>query len=182
MTNAVEQRVIDLVAPLAAERGAEVFDVEYAGGVVRVYLDREGGVDIDVLSAVSRELSHLLDEHDPIPGRYTLEVSSPGLERSLRTPAHYRWAIRREVNVRRVGGVEGDRRLSGTVTAADDDAVTLLLDSGAELVVPYGEIDRARTTFRWGGQPKPGSKKSSTSQKAGAKAAQKAPKTEKAGG
>ena len=157
MATAVEQRVRDLVHPMAETRGLTVFDVEHGGGVLRVFLDRDGGVDLDVLAEITRELSRALDEVDPISGRYTLEVSSPGLERALRTPEHFRWAVGREVTVRRVAGVEGARRLVGTVTAADDDALTLLDDTGTEHAIPYHEVDRARTTFTWGGQPKPGS-------------------------
>lgn len=158
----VPERVRDLVAPMAAARDLEIYDIDYSGGVLRVYLDREGGAPLDLLAEVTRELSRALDDADPISGRYTLEVSSPGLERRLRTPAHFRWAEGRGVHVRRVAGVEGPRRASGRVLRADDDAVTLVLDepAGDELEIPYGEIDRARTTFEWGGAPKPGGKRS----------------------
>src|SRR4051812_16484976 len=75
------ERVRLLVAPLAQDLGLEIYDIEYSGGVVRVTVDRPGGVDIGQIGTLTRALSRALDEEDPLPGEYTLEVSSPGLER-----------------------------------------------------------------------------------------------------
>ena len=86
-------RVRQLVAPIASDLGLEVYDVEQRGGTLRVTLDTPpgspGGVTLDNLALASRLVSRELDEHDPVPGRYTLEVTSPGVERTLRTPAHF---------------------------------------------------------------------------------------------
>jgi ribosome maturation factor RimP len=119
-----------------------------------------GGVDVDDLAAATRAVSRLLDELDPIDGRYTLEVSSPGLERPLRTPAHPARAVGAEVAVKTRPGTEGDRRVEGTVTAADDDAFTLALADGSTRRIGYHEVEKARTTFAWGPTPKPGGPKS----------------------
>jgi len=148
------ERVRELVVPLVDAAGLDLYDLELAGGTLRVLVDREGGADIDVISTLTRAVSRALDEHDPISGSYMLEVSTPGLERPLRTPAHYVGAIGATVKVKTRPGIEGDRRVEGTVTAADDVAVTVRDASGAERAVRYDDIERARTTFEWGPTPK----------------------------
>ena len=147
-------RVRELVAPLVDAAGLDLYDLELAGGTLRILVDREGGADIDAISTLTRAVSRALDEHDPISGSYTLEVSTPGLERPLRTPSHFTRAIGTTVKVKTRPGVEGDRRVEGTVTAADDVAVTVRDAAGAERVVRYDDIERARTTFEWGPTPK----------------------------
>src|ERR687893_792616 len=82
----VADRVRDLVLPLLAERDIELYDLEVAGPVLKVVVDRPGGLDLDVLAKATRAVSHALDEADPIAGAYTLEVTSPGLDRAL--PGH----------------------------------------------------------------------------------------------
>jgi ribosome maturation factor RimP len=149
-----------IVEPLLADQGAELVDLEHPGPVLRVVVDRPGGIDLDGLSSLTKRVSRALDEHDPIAGRYTLEVSSPGLERPLRTPAHYRRALGAKVAIKTVPG-QAERRLSGVLTAADDDSVVLRLDPAPadgepERRVAYADIERARTVFEWGPPPKPG--------------------------
>ncbi len=143
-------QVEHLVTPLLQEAGLSLYDLELAGGVLRVLVDRDGGADIDALSEVARRLSRALDEHDPIQGRYTLEVSTPGLERPLRIAAHFRGALGSEVKVKTRPGAEGDRRVEGTLTAVDDDAVTVTTADGVPRTVRIDEIERARTVFVWG--------------------------------
>jgi ribosome maturation factor RimP len=154
----VSQRVRDVVEPVVAAEGVELFDLEQAGPVLRVTVDHEGGVDIDAIARVTRAVSRALDEHDPIAGAYTLEVSSPGLERPLRTPAHFSWAVGRAVSVKTVPGHPAGRRLAGTLVAADGTGVTLAPgDRPAEPIhLAYGDIEKARTVFDWGPAPKPG--------------------------
>jgi ribosome maturation factor RimP len=154
----VSQRVRDVVEPVVAAEGVDLFDLEQAGPVLRVTIDREGGVDIDAIARVTRAVIRALDEHDPIAGGYTLEVSSPGLERPLRTPAHFGWAVGRVVSVKTVPDHPVGRRLTGTLVAADDTGVTLATeDRPAEPVqLAYGDIEKARTVFDWGPAPKPG--------------------------
>jgi ribosome maturation factor RimP len=147
-------RVRDIVAPLVAEADLDLYDLELAGGVLQVLVDKPGGADIGVISTLARSISRALDEHDPIDGTYTLEVGSPGLERPLRAPAHYVGAVGTTVKVKTQPGVEGDRRIEGTVTAADDSSVTVRPPDGDERTLRYEDIERARTTFQWGGAPK----------------------------
>ncbi len=137
--------------PVIAAAGLELVDVELRSGVLLVTVDGEGGVDLEALTAANRAVSSVLDEVDPIPGRYTLEVSSPGVERTLRTPAHFIKAIGETVTVKTRPQVPGDRRLRGTLTAADADGLTLAVegaDGGVRL--SYSDIDKARTVFVWG--------------------------------
>lgn len=158
MTTTVE-RVRELVEPLVAEADLDLYDLDLAGGVLSVLVDAPGGADIDAISRVARSISRALDEHDPIEGRYALEVGSPGLERPLRTPAHFAGAVGTTVKVKTQPGVEGDRRVEGTITAADDASVTVRTAGGDHRTISYDDIERARTTFEWGAAAKPDKKK-----------------------
>ena len=147
----VAERVRRLVEPLLSGLGLECYDVEYAGGRLIVMADREGGVDLDALTAATRLISAALDRDDPVPGHYLLEVSSPGLERRLRTPDHFRRFVGSTLSVKLVPTVEGARRLRGVLDTADDDGISV--DGRA---VAYADIERAQTVFEWGPGPKPG--------------------------
>jgi ribosome maturation factor RimP len=129
------------------------------GGLLRVTVERvdRASIDIDAIAEASRIVSRELDLHDPIPGRYTLEVSSPGLERPLRTPVHFLRAVGQKVAVRTQPGVEGERRVTGLLTAADDTGIVVTTESKDGPVARkfgYDEIERARTVFEWGPPPK----------------------------
>jgi ribosome maturation factor RimP len=158
------ERIAELVEPILLDRGHELYDVELTGATVRVLVDREGGVALDDLEQLAREISGVLDEADPLPDRFYLEVSSPGLERPLRQPKHFQTAVGTKVKVKTLPSVEGDRRVDGLLAAADDDTVTVETDAGPRRLA-YDDIERARTVFEWGGNPKPGTanKNSSTS-------------------
>lgn len=143
-------RVRELATPILAEAGLDLYDLDFAGGVLSVLVDREGGADIDAIAKVSRAISRALDEHDLIAGHYTLEVGTPGLERPLRTPEHFARAVGSTVKVKTRPGTEGERRLAGTIVAADADTVTVATAEGTQRTVRFDEIERARTTFEWG--------------------------------
>jgi ribosome maturation factor RimP len=163
----VVERVRAAVDPLLGDLGLEVYDVEHTGGTLRITVDREGGVDLDTIALATRIVSRQLDHADPIPGRYTLEVTSPGLERTLRTPAHFERAVGSVVNVRTLPDVEGERRAKGELIAADQDGIAVKQDDGVERRLRYDAIERARTVFEWGPSPrpaKPGSQKKAVHQ------------------
>jgi ribosome maturation factor RimP len=145
-------RVRDLVLPILADRRLDLYDIEHAGGVLRVVVDREGGLDLDALSDATRAVSRALDEADPMSGRYTLEVTSPGLERTLRTPAHFEGAVGETVKIKTAPGVESERRIEGVLAAADDDGISVRTGEGEAEVrrLTYDEVVRARTVFEWG--------------------------------
>ena len=162
----VVARVRDLLEPVLTAAGLELFDVELKGGILQVAIDRDGGVDLDTISRAATAVSAVLDDADPIPGRYTLEVSSPGLERALRTPDHFRRYVGTTVTVKTRPDVEGERRVTAVLDSADDEGFTV---GGRRL--RYDQVERARTVFEWGPAPKPvGSqsrtKKSGTKKKA----------------
>jgi len=152
------QDLFAVLQPVVVAAGLELVDVEMKSGVLQVTVDREGGVDLEALTDANRAVSALLDEVDPIPGRYSLEVSSPGIERPLRTPAHFAKAVGATVTVKTRPQVPGDRRLRGTLVSSDDDGFTLAVeDSDGEPVrLAYADVDRVRTVFVWGGQEAPG--------------------------
>ena len=124
-----------LVEETVSPFGLELFDFELRPGVARVVVDRQGGIDLETIEDVSRAVSRLLDAHDPFPGgRYTLEVSSPGLERPLRTPAHFKRAVGEIVTVRTYAGTEGERRVRGKLLEAGDEGMTIAVEQAAEAV------------------------------------------------
>jgi ribosome maturation factor RimP len=147
----IVERVRAAVEPLLATQSLTVYDVEHTGSVLRITIDGADGVDLDAIAKATRLISVTLDEQDPIPGKYTLEVSSPGLERSLRTPGHFEGAIGSMVSVKTVPSYEGDRRVKGILRSADPQSITV-----DDLQLSYDDIDRARTVFEWGPAPKPG--------------------------
>ena len=146
--------------PVVTAAGLELVDVEMKSGVLQVTVDREGGVDLEALTDANRAVSTVLDDLDPIPGRYSLEVSSPGVERQLRTPAHFAKAVGTTVTVKTRPQVPGDRRLRGTLVASDDAGFTLAVEGTDDEPVrlAYSDVDRVRTVFAWGGQDAPGAK------------------------
>ncbi|MCU1486200.1 MAG: hypothetical protein JWN67_2946 [Actinomycetia bacterium] len=157
---ATSERIAELVEPILHDRGHDLYDVELTGATVRILVDRQGGVALDDLEQVAREISTALDEADPLPDRFYLEVSSPGLERPLRRPDHFQTAVGSKVKVKTHPSVEGDRRVDGTLVAADADGFTVETDAGTR-TLGYDDVERARTVFEWGGAPKPGTNKSS---------------------
>jgi ribosome maturation factor RimP len=154
----VADRVAAIVAPAVESLGLQLYDIEHTGGALRVLVDRAGGVDLEAITAASRALSRALDEADPIDGHYTLEVSSPGLERPLRTLDHLSVAAQNgdKVRIRTKPGVEGDRRLEGTLERVDGDGIDLRLADGSLRALRHDDIERARTIFEWGPAPRPG--------------------------
>ena len=157
---AITDRVRDLVGSVVADSGAELYDIEFNGGVLRILVDVEGGVDIATIRTISRAAGRLLDEADPIPGRYTLEVSSPGLERPLRTEDHYQRAAGGLVKIKTVEEVDGGRRFTGKLGAVDPEGFELVVDETSHRFA-YDNISKANTVFEWGPTPKSGTKNSS---------------------
>ena len=157
------ERIAHLVEPILEERGHELYDVELTGAVVRVLVERpDGDVTLDDLEQLSRIISKALDDDDPMPDRFQLEVSSPGLERPLRRPAHFARAVGSPVKIKTKPTVDGDRRVDGTLVAADADGCTVDTTTGPRRLV-YDDVERARTVFEWGPAAKPGRTKRSAS-------------------
>ena len=156
-TDTVVERVRALAAPIVADLGLEIYDLEMVSGVLRLSIDsppgQPSGVTLDNIALASRLVSRELDHNDPMPGRYTLEVSSPGLERPLRTPRHFQREINKVVSVRLHHAIDARRRLQGVLLRADDRGIAMCLDdTGTEMSVSYDDIERARTVFVWGAE------------------------------
>jgi ribosome maturation factor RimP len=141
-----------LVAPVVEASGLELVEVTFrreAGRkVLRVVVDREGGVDIDTISATAEQVSRRLDLEGFAPGPYALEVSSPGIERPLRRPVDFRRRVGDRVKVRTVTPIEGARNHAGALVSADEEAIVVATDGG-ELRMRYEEIASARTVADW---------------------------------
>ena len=152
------ERVRSLIEPIVADQGIDLYDLELNGGSLRVAVDRPGGIGMDAIAALTRAISRALDEHDPISGHFTLEVSSPGLERQLRTPLHFQGAVDTAVTVKTVAGFDGARRVAGILHQADERGIVVATGppDGPLVAIGYDDIERARTVFEWGPTPKPG--------------------------
>jgi ribosome maturation factor RimP len=148
----VTRRVWELSEPVASAAGLELIDVQYrpeAGRLIlRVLIDRpEGGVTLDELARVSRELGDVLDAHDAVSGRYHLECSSPGVNRPLVRPEHFRRAVGERVHVRIHEPIAGRRQFHGILEAATDDTVTVHDPDAGVVSLALGSIERASIQF-----------------------------------
>jgi ribosome maturation factor RimP len=143
----LRERLIVLMEPLLERLGYELVELEYSAGrahaIVRVFIDKAGGVGVDDCEKVSREVSALLDVEDPIPTGYTLEVSSPGFDRVLRTQAHFERFAGARVFVELKVPRAGRRRYTGTLLSVDGSGIAVEVD-GQRVDVPYVEIGKAR--------------------------------------
>jgi len=164
LASPVLERVHALVAPIVGDLGLDLYDLEHSGGILRIVVDTqpggEAGVSLDTIALITRLVSRELDHQDPVPGRYTLEVTSPGLERTLREPRHYMREIGKDVSVKVNEPIAGTRRLQGTLVAATDNDIVVRDINLVEHTIPYTVIDKTKTVFQWGPTPKAGSKKS----------------------
>ncbi len=175
-------KISALLAPILADLSLELYDCEFAGGNLKVSIDtpagQENGVDLDQIALVTRLLGRELDHDDFIPGKYVLEVTSPGLERTLRTPAHFEREIGKTINVRLVALHNGRRRAQGVLVASTQDSFTVRIEETAdgavsdqieEVVIPLHLVEKARTVFVWGTNPKPNSPAARAARKSGSK-------------
>jgi ribosome maturation factor RimP len=147
MAGTVRERLIGLIEPLVGRLGYELVDVEYGAGhgraTLRVFIDAAAGVQLADCERVSRELSALFDVEDPIPAAYTLEVSSPGFDRVLRTREHFGRFVGSRVFVELKEPRAGRRRYTGQLLAVDDDGIALAVDQ-ERVAMRFAEIGKAR--------------------------------------
>jgi ribosome maturation factor RimP len=157
------ERLVAVLAPPLTEIGLRLYDAEVVGTgrarTLRVFVDRDGGVDLDAVTAATEVLGPVLDHDavvaDALPGGYLLEVSSPGLERPLRTPDHFRGALGAAISLK-VRAADGTSQRSRAVVVAVDDAGIDVEIDGETRRVEYSDVVQARTMFEWGPAPKPG--------------------------
>ena len=143
------------LSPLLEALDLSIYDVELGSGLVRVAVTKSGGVTLDELAAANAVTSAYLDEHEPFERRYTLEVTSPGVERTLRRPEQFSSAIGEELRIKTTDGAVEGRRAEGVLAAADGSGIVLTTPEGLELRLSYDQIEKARTHFAWGAQAKP---------------------------
>lgn len=140
-----------LLRPVVVDMGYVCWGIEHLrqgrASLLRIYIDAEPGVTLEDCERVSRQLSAVLDVEDPIAGEYLLEVSSPGLDRLLFTPAQYERYVGETVKVRLSGTYEDRRKITGTIARVAGETV-ILNEAGREFHIPLREIDRARIVPR----------------------------------
>jgi ribosome maturation factor RimP len=132
----------------------EIVDIEFrhegsrGGRVLRLYLDKEGGPNVDDLSRISRQLSELLDGEDTIDGNYTLEVSSPGINRPLKKPAHFARFVGKRIRVRTRDLIDGRRSFLGILGQVVEDSV-ILTQEGKRYQIPFSMIEKSNYDHDW---------------------------------
>lgn len=147
METALHDRLIARFEPVLKEAGYELVEVEYVpgkgGGTLRFYIDGPEGIDVDDCARASHVLSELLDADDPMPGEYSLEVSSPGLDRVLRTPEHFARFVDNRVKVELQVPRDGRKRYTGMLRRTDGESIEMDVDNFS-VSIKLAEISRAR--------------------------------------
>ena len=147
-------RIWEVAAPVVAGEGMEIVDIEFrregsrAGRVLRIFLDKEGGPTLDDLTRVSRRLNELFDEALEVEGSYVLEVSSPGINRALKTPEHFARFVGKRVRVRTRDMVEGRRSFLGILKEATPAEIVVELE-GREYRIALPSIEKANYEHDW---------------------------------
>jgi ribosome maturation factor RimP len=143
----LRDQLLELIEPVVLELGYELWELEYApragGALLRLYIDSNAGIGLEDCARVSRRVSELMDEADPIPVAYTLEVSSPGLDRVLRTEQHFARCIGALVRVELSTLLNGRKRFSGRLLQVQAAHITLEVDDG-RVDLPIEAIHKAR--------------------------------------
>ena len=146
----MREQLIELLEPLVRHLGYELWELELSGrnGVLRLYIDSPEGIDIEDCEAVSRAVSERMDEADPISGEYTLEVSSPGLDRVLRTQQHFERFVGEQVNLETKQLVNGRRRFLGKLLQVSAKDIQLEME-GEKFDLAIANIHKARLSPGW---------------------------------
>jgi len=141
------ESLISLLEPTIERLGYELTDLELKlgerDGLLRVFIDKEGGIDIEDCEEVSQQVSAILDVEDPLPGHYTLEVSSPGLDRTLTKPAHFLRFMGDDVRVKLRFPLDGRRNFKGALTSVNEENIEVVVD-GKSYSLPLKTIESAR--------------------------------------
>jgi ribosome maturation factor RimP len=153
MESSIVKRIWEIAEPLVADEGLEVVDIDYrregTGMMLRLYLDRdEGGVTLDELAPVSRQLGNVIEVNDVIPGSYTLEVSSPGLNRRLRRPKHFQRFVGKRVRVRTVEHHAGRRSFLGPLRSVGEDGIEVEVEDGVRFI-RFEDISQANYEYEF---------------------------------
>jgi len=149
-SSGILEKILEMVEPVIAAEGKQLIEAEYRregmGWVLRLFIDQDGGITVDDCAQVSRVIGDMLDVADVIPAPYHLEVSSPGLNRPLRKPDHFRSVIGKIVDVRTTAPIDGRRRFKGLLKDISADGILLECD-GSPYEVPLHLLERARLCY-----------------------------------
>ena len=148
MLSAKEEAILSALEPQAQKEGLEVVTVEIVGSrkapTIRIYLDKPESITFDDITEAQVWINELMDKMDPFPGAYTLEVSSPGIDRPLRTPEHFDRFAGEEVRVTTVQPINAKSRFDATLAGFDQERNEVLLDmEGSRIAIPYNDIKKA---------------------------------------
>jgi len=142
-----KEELIKLLEPVVEQLGFELADIEVRlggqDGLLRLYIDKDGGIDVEDCQSVSRQVSAILDVEDPLPGNYTLEVSSPGLDRTLTKPAHFQRFMGEDIRVKLRFPLEGRRNFRGALKSANEENIEVEVD-GESHSLSLATIESAR--------------------------------------
>ena len=151
----VLSRIWEVAVPVAGGEGMEVVDIEFrregggGGRVLRVFIDKAGGPTVDDLTRVSRRLGEVLDEGVEFEGRYTLEVSSPGVNRALKKIEHFAGFVGKRIRVRTLEPINGRKMFLGPLKEVQNDGIVMQQD-GVEVRIAFASIDKANYEHDWG--------------------------------
>lgn len=146
MIQETKQKIKELATQVAEEHGVEIFDIELLGTgkiLLRVIIDKEGGITLDECEKFSKSLGALLDIEDPIPGSYTLEISSPGLDRPLKNIRDFQISLGKLARIITTEKIENQNFFIGYISEINDDYVKLIVH-GKEIKIPFEKISKAR--------------------------------------
>jgi ribosome maturation factor RimP len=154
MREVAASKIEEIARRVAGSEGLEIVEVEVKGGgaqrLVRIFIDKPEGVTHGDCELVSQQVGTILDVEDVLPGgRYTLEVSSPGVERKLVTPRDYERFQGKKAKITLRNAVEGRRHWEGTLSGVEGDAVELETEPGKVLRFPFGQVEKANLKFEW---------------------------------
>jgi len=150
MDTSLTDKLISLFGPAVQAEGCRLFDLEYkhghGSGMLRVYIDKEGGVGVEDCARISKQIGFLLDAEELIPDSYVLEVSSPGLTRALTKPSHFIGAVGKLalVSARRIGPEGKGGKVLGVIESADNEKLELRLKNGQLETIHLADITKAR--------------------------------------
>ena len=146
MLSKKEQELIDALEPRAVQENVEIVTIEVVGAkkspTIRIYIDTPNGVSFDELASAQSWIDEIIERIDPFPGAYTLEVSSPGIDRPLRTPEHFARFVGEKACVKTSEQIEGRATFNGTIEAADAETVTIACEDKS-YIVPFAVVKRA---------------------------------------
>ena len=153
VTNSIDEQLLTITKEVVSDLGFDLIDIELTGNrsqqVIRVYIEKPGGILLSDCVAVSRKLGECLDEKDVIDNSYRLEISSPGIERPLRKIQDYERYVGHRVRIRLQGRLKGKRRIAGKLVEVEDNIVRIISQNGEKVSFSLADIAKANLDVDW---------------------------------